>query len=70
MGLGGLKLAAVTGLLLCLYGWPVVIRGTVLTIGIAGAAAAVLLMRGGHRQDDLAHGPAVVLGAVVAVAIG
>ena len=68
MGLGDVKLAAVTGLMLGALGWPVVTTG-VLAGFVAGAVAAVwLLLRGASRTSHLAFGPAIIVGAAAAVA--
>lgn len=67
MGLGDLKLAAVTGLLtgsLGVTGWV-----TALAAGLATGAVAglVLLARGRSRTTHLAFAPAIVIGAAMAV---
>jgi leader peptidase (prepilin peptidase)/N-methyltransferase len=68
MGLGDVKLAAVTGLMLGALGWSAVTTG-VLAGFVAGAIAAVwLLIRGASRTSHLAFGPAIIVGAAAAIA--
>lgn len=68
MGLGDVKLAAVTGLMLGALGWGAVTTGVVAGF-VAGAIAAVwLLVRGASRTSHLAFGPAIIVGAAVAIA--
>ena len=67
MGLGDVKLAAVTGLLLGWLGWPAVVLGTVSAFLLAAVVAVVLLVRGAPRTSHLAFGPAIIAGAAVAV---
>lgn len=67
MGLGDLKLAAVTGLLtgvLGLTGW---LTGLVAGLAAGAAAGLWLLARGRSRSSHLALAPAIVVGAAVAV---
>lgn len=68
MGLGDVKLAGLTGLMLGALGWGSVATGVVSAF-VAGAIAAVwLLMRGASRTSHLAFGPAIIAGAAVAIA--
>lgn len=67
MGLGDVKLAAVTGLLLGWLGWPAVVLGTVSAFVLAAVVAVVFLARGASRTAHLAFGPAIIAGAAVAV---
>lgn len=71
MGLGDVKLALLTGSVLGLHSWQAIYVGTLAAFA-AAAAAAVLLMATGRsrRQDHLAFGPAIVAGALVALALG
>lgn len=69
LGLGDVRLAAVAGLLLGLHGWGTVVRGTVATMILGGLAAIVLLAAGRRRTSELAFGPAIVVGALIAVTL-
>lgn len=69
LGLGDVRLAGIAGLLLGLHGWPSVLRGTFLAFMIGGLAAVMLVAAGRRHTSDLAFGPAIVLGTLVAVAI-
>lgn len=67
MGLGDVKLACVTGLMLGALGWGAVMTGVVVAF-LAGAVGAVwLLARGATRDSHLAFGPAIIAGAAVAI---
>lgn len=70
LGLGDVRLAGVAGLLLGLYGWGTVVRGTIAAIALGGLAAVLLLAAGRRRTSDLAFGPAIALGAIIAVSLG
>lgn len=67
MGLGDVKLAAVTGLFTGALGWPFLGTGVVLGFMAAAASGVWLLTRGTARTAHLAFGPAIVLGATAAV---
>jgi leader peptidase (prepilin peptidase)/N-methyltransferase len=68
LGLGDVKLAAVLGLILGLAGWPAVVAGVLLPHLINGPIAVVLLVtRRAGRKKALPFGPALLVGALVAV---
>lgn len=67
MGVGDVKLAAVTGLLLGALGWTSVITGVVAAYMVAAAAGLVLLARGAGKTAHLAFGPAIIAGAALSV---
>lgn len=64
--LGDVRLAGIAGLLLGVHGWTSVLRGTFAAFMIGGLAARVLLA-GRRHTSDLAFGPAIVRGTLVAV---
>jgi leader peptidase (prepilin peptidase)/N-methyltransferase len=68
MGLGDVKLAGVTGLMLGALGWSAVTTGVVAGFGAGAVAALWLLVRGASRDSHLAFGPAIIIGAAVAIA--
>lgn len=68
MGLGDVKLAAVTGFVLGPLGWSVVVGAVAAMFGAGALAALWLLVRGASRKTHLAFGPAIIAGAVVAIA--
>ena len=68
MGLGDVKLAGVTGLMLGALGWSAVSTGVVAGFGAGAVAALWLLVRGASRDSHLAFGPAIIIGAAVAIA--
>ncbi|HEY4535428.1 MAG TPA: A24 family peptidase [Enteractinococcus sp.] len=71
LGLGDVKFAAVMGLFLGWFGWSEMLIGTVLGFILNGLAALALLIR--HRQprtQEVAFGPSMVLGAILALIIG
>ncbi len=67
MGLGDVKLAATTGLVVGLFGWPGLVTAVVVAFVAAAVVAVVLLIRGVSRHSHLAFGPAIIVGAAVAV---
>jgi leader peptidase (prepilin peptidase)/N-methyltransferase len=68
MGLGDVKLAAVTGLFL---GWPLGPVGLLIGICIGGLLGIVLLVTGiKGRKDPIPFGPFIALGTVVALLWG
>lgn len=69
LGLGDVRLAGVAGLLLGVYGWSTVLRGTVAAIMLGGLAAIFLLAAGRRQTSDLAFGPAIVVGTLIAVTL-
>lgn len=68
MGLGDVKLAGVTGLMLGALGWGAVASGVVSAFVVGAIAAVWLLVRGASRTSHLAFGPAIIVGAAVAIA--
>lgn len=68
MGLGDVKLAAITGLLIGPLGWAGLLTATVAAFAASAIYALVLLARGAGRRAHLAFGPGIILGAVVALA--
>jgi leader peptidase (prepilin peptidase)/N-methyltransferase len=70
LGFGDVKLAAVLGFPLGWIGWPAVLAGLILPHVINGPVALVLLASGRARRDTaLPLGPALLAGALLAVAI-
>jgi len=69
LGLGDVRLAGVAGLLLGLHGWSAVVLGTVAAFILGGLAAVVLLAAGRGRTSELAFGPAIAIGALIAVTL-
>jgi len=69
LGLGDVRLAGVAGLLLGLHGWDTVIRGTLAAFILGGLAAVLLLAAGRRRTSELAFGPAIAVGALIAVTL-
>ena len=69
LGLGDVKLGAVLGFALGFLGWPALVAGVVLPHLINGPAALVLLLaRRARRRTPLPFGPALLVGALLAVA--
>jgi leader peptidase (prepilin peptidase)/N-methyltransferase len=69
LGLGDVKLAAVLGFALGFLGWPAMVVGVVLPHLINGPIALVLLLaRRAQRRSALPLGPALLVGALLAVA--
>lgn len=69
LGLGDVKLAAVLGFLLGFAGWPAVLIGLVVPQLINGPIALVMLLQGRIRRSGaLPFGPALLLGALAALA--
>lgn len=70
LGFGDVKLAAVLGFLLGWVSWPAVALGLVVPHLINGPVALVLLLTGrARRGTPLPFGPALLAGALVAVAL-
>ena len=67
LGLGDVRFGAVAGLLLGLHGWPAVLRGTTSTVVLGGLTGIVLLAARRGRNTDMAYGPAIVIGTLLAV---
>ncbi|MEU2200135.1 prepilin peptidase [Isoptericola sp. NPDC019482] len=69
LGLGDVKLALVTGLVVGPLGVTGVITALVATCAVAAAVGVGLLLRGAGRKAHLAYGPALVAGAAVALLV-
>ncbi|MGV1010106.1 MAG: prepilin peptidase [Dermatophilaceae bacterium] len=69
MGLGDVKLAAVTGAAVGAHGWNAVLTATMATFLTGGAVAAVLMLRGRDRRAHIPFGPAIVAGALLALVV-
>ncbi|WP_369133085.1 A24 family peptidase [Modestobacter sp. I12A-02662] len=70
LGMGDVKLAAVLGLHLGWLGWDAVLVGAVAGFVVqAGGALVLLALRRVRRDSDLPFGPAMLVGAAVAVAL-
>lgn len=70
LGLGDVKLAPGLGLLTGLLGWSAVVTATFLAFLSGSLHAAYLLARGHGRKATLPFGPHLVVGTVLAVAVG
>jgi len=71
LGFGDVKLAAALGLVLGFLGWPVLLLGLALPHLINGPIALFLLARGRiGRRSAMPLGPALLTGALLAVALG
>ena len=66
LGLGDVKLAGVLALILGFAGWPAVIVGVAAAHLINGPIAVIALLRG--RKAPVAFGPALLAGALIAIA--
>jgi leader peptidase (prepilin peptidase) / N-methyltransferase len=70
LGMGDVKLAAVLGLYLGWLGWDVVLAGALAAFVVQALAALVLLAARRVRRDgDLPFGPAMLVGAALAMAL-
>lgn len=70
LGMGDVKLAALLGLALGWYGWPAVLLGALAAFVVqAVAALALLAARRVTLRSELPFGPAMLLGAAVALAL-
>ncbi|MFE5310286.1 prepilin peptidase [Isoptericola sp. NPDC056605] len=69
MGLGDVKLAVVTGLVVGPLGVSGVVTALVATCVVAALMAVALLARGAGRKAHLAYGPALVAGVAVALLV-
>lgn len=71
MGMGDVKLAALTGAVLGAHSWQAICLGTIAAFAAAAIVAVLLLItRRGRRHDHLAFGPAIIAGAVAAIGLG
>jgi leader peptidase (prepilin peptidase)/N-methyltransferase len=69
LGFGDVKLSAVLGFVLAFQSWPALVAGLVLPQLINGPVAVFLLVRGrAGRRTALPLGPALLVGALLAVA--
>ena len=68
MGLGDVKLAAVTGLVVGPLGLGATITAVFASFVFAAIAGVAMMVRGAGRRAHLAFGPAIVAGAAVAIA--
>lgn len=70
MGLGDAKAALPVGLVAGWFGWGVAVAAAMAGFLLAGLyATALLVLRRAGRKDHIAHGPFLLLGAFVAVAL-
>ncbi len=67
VGLGDAKAAAATGTMLAWFGWGPLLTGTFAGLVLAAASGLVLLLRGAGLRYQLAFGPFMLAGAVLAV---
>src|SRR5690606_23492867 len=70
MGLGDVKLAAVTGLVVGPLGWAGMFTAVLATYLVGAVVALGLLAAGAGRRAHLAFGPMIIAGALVALATG
>ena len=71
LGLGDVKLMGLVGMYLGYLGWDLVIVAVAFGALFGGVPAIVLLVaRRVGRKDELAYGPALILGAWAALAVG
>ncbi|WP_226963956.1 A24 family peptidase [Nostocoides sp. F2B08] len=68
MGLGDVKLAGVTGLMLGALGWAALTTGVAAGFAAGAVAALWMLVRGARASSHLAFGPAIIVGAAAAIA--
>jgi leader peptidase (prepilin peptidase)/N-methyltransferase len=69
LGFGDVKLSAVLAFVLAFQSWPTLVLGLVLPQLINGPVAVFLLLRGrAGRRTELPLGPALLVGALLAVA--
>lgn len=70
LGFGDVKLAGVLGFALGWLSWPAAVLGLVIPHLVNGPVALVLLLRGrAERRSDLPLGPALLVGALLAVVV-
>jgi leader peptidase (prepilin peptidase) / N-methyltransferase len=67
VGLGDAKAAAATGTMLAWFGWGPLLAGTFAGLVLAAAFGLLLLLRGAGLRYQLAFGPFMLAGAVLAV---
>lgn len=70
MGLGDVKLAAITGLVVGPLGWSGLFTAVLGAYLVGAVVAVVLLARGAPGRSHLAFGPWIVAGAAIALATG
>ncbi len=71
MGLGDVKVAGLVGLVLGWWGPGTLLLGVVASILLGGLqAAAVLVSRRGTRHSEIAYGPALLVGGLLAAGSG
>nr|WP_281353427.1 A24 family peptidase [Phytoactinopolyspora mesophila] len=71
LGLGDVKLAAVIGLLLGWISWPVLVFGVFAGFAVGAMISLALLITGrAGRRTSIPFGPAMLLGALIAVVWG
>lgn len=70
MGLGDVKLAAITGLVVGPLGWNGLFTAVLGAYLVGAVVAVVLLARGAPGRSHLAFGPWIVAGAAIALATG
>ncbi len=71
LGMGDVKLMGVVGMYLGYLGWDLVVVAVAFGALVGGIPAIVLLAtRRAGRKDELAYGPALILGAWAALAVG
>lgn len=70
MGLGDVKLAALSGWVLGVFGWPwLLLTALVATLASGLAVAIVLLLVGRSGKTHMPFGPAIVLGTAAAIVL-
>jgi leader peptidase (prepilin peptidase) / N-methyltransferase len=70
MGLGDAKAALSVGLVAGWFGWGIAVAAAVAGFLLAGLyATALLVLRRAGRKDHIAHGPFLLLGALVSLAL-
>jgi leader peptidase (prepilin peptidase)/N-methyltransferase len=68
MGFGDVKLAPTLGLALGWYGWPVLVRGTLVSFACGALFGLVLLLSGrATRKTPIPFGPFMLLGTALAL---
>lgn len=70
IGMGDVRLAGLTGVLLGTQGWPAVMLGVGLPYAIVGPIVALQLLRGRmRRHSDLPFGPYMIIGAMASAVL-
>jgi leader peptidase (prepilin peptidase)/N-methyltransferase len=68
MGFGDVKLAPTLGLALGWYGWPVLVRGTLVSFACGALFGLALLLSGrATRKTPIPFGPFMLLGTALAL---